>query len=384
MKVSGDWVEKPATQAVFEMLERGGHQAYFVGGCVRNALLRTAVSDIDISSDATPEQVLKLAAKSRLKSIPTGIEHGTVTVISDGIPHEITTFRRDVETDGRRAVVAFSKDIREDALRRDFTMNALYADKTGKVLDPLNTGLEDLKSRQIRFIEDPAQRIKEDYLRVLRFFRFYAWYGDPQSGPEAESLAAIAENSEGISDLSAERVGAELIKLLNAPDPAPAVAAMNTAGVMLRVLPGADAKGLAVLVHQEGLVGEPPDALRRLACLGGEGVADRLRLSRAQQKRLEQLRSGIESTLTLPEISYRQGAQMAVDVALLRSVVFELPVSLERAQISHAAAATFPVSGRDLMPGLSGADLGVALTRLEQAWISSGFVLSKSQLLEML
>ncbi|MBA84103.1 CCA tRNA nucleotidyltransferase [Thalassobius sp. S69A] len=384
MKVSGDWIENPATQAVCKMLEQGGHQAYFVGGCVRNALIGAEVADIDISTDARPEQVLGLARKTGLKSVPTGIDHGTVTVISGGIPHEITTFRRDVETDGRRAIVAFSTDILEDALRRDFTMNALYADKAGRVLDPLNAGLVDLGKRQIRFIEDPEQRIKEDYLRILRFFRFYAWYGDPEQGLDADGLAAIAGNIDGLAGLSAERVGAELLKLLNAPDPAPAVAAMQASAVLSAVVPGADARGVTILVHQEVSAHQPPDALRRLACLGGESLGQRLRLSKAQQRRLEQLRSGIESTLTLPEIAYRQGPQMAVDVALLRAVAFETPVCLDRAQIDRAATAIFPLTGRDLMPGLSGAELGAALKRLEQAWIASGFALSKQQLLEML
>ena len=200
------------------MLEQDGAQALFVGGCVRNTLLGAPVADIDIATDALPERVMDLSAKAGLKAVPTGIDHGTVTVVSEGVPHEITTFRRDVETDGRRAVVVFSKDVAEDAARRDFTMNALYATPDGEIVDPLN-GLPDLEARRVRFIGTASHRIQEDHLRSLRFFRFHAWYGDPAGGMDAEALAAIAENLEGLSVLSRERIGAEMLKLLSAQIP---------------------------------------------------------------------------------------------------------------------------------------------------------------------
>ena len=163
------------------MLEEGGHRAYFVGGCVRNALIGAEVSDVDIATDARPERVAALAFRAGLKAIPTGIAHGTVTVVSGGHAFEVTTFRRDVATDGRRAVVVFSDDVAEDAARRDFTMNALYAAADGTVIDPTGEGLADLAARRVRFVGEPARRIAEDHLRVLRFFRFHAWYGDPGS-----------------------------------------------------------------------------------------------------------------------------------------------------------------------------------------------------------
>ncbi|MDF1802211.1 CCA tRNA nucleotidyltransferase [Thalassovita sp.] len=382
MRVTGDWIAHPATQKVCAMLEAGGHQAYFVGGCVRNALIGAAVADVDICTDALPERVSELAAQAGLKPVPTGVEHGTVTVVSGGIAHEVTTFRQDVETDGRRAVVAFSTDIAEDALRRDFTMNALYASADGTVLDPLGSGLADLKRRHVRFIENPEQRIQEDYLRILRFFRFYAWYGDVSEGLDPEGLAAIAENTDGLAGLSAERIGSEMRKLLSAPDPAPAVAGMQASGVLARVLPGADAQGLPVLIHHEQALGVTPDAMRRLACLGGD-VA-RLRLSNAHMRRLSRLREGLESILTLPEMAYRYGASVAVDVALLRGVAFETPVSLDRTQLQSAENATFPLTGKDLMPDLTGPALGAALKRLEKDWIDSGFRLTREALLARL
>lgn len=219
-------------------------------GCVRNALLGAEASDIDIATDAHPERVVELAAGAGLKAIPTGIEHGTVTVVSGGIPHEITTFRRDVETDGRRATVAFSDTVSEDAARRDFTMNALYARPDGTLLDPLG-GLPDLNARHVRFIGQAKDRIREDYLRSLRYFRFHAWYGDAAAGFDPDALDAIASNLDGLERLSRERVGAEILKLLAAPDPAPAIAAMRGAGVLGAVLPGADDRSLAVLVSLE-------------------------------------------------------------------------------------------------------------------------------------
>ena len=207
-RITEDWITAEATQKVCAALTDDGAQALFVGGCVRNALLGVPVSDIDISTDARPERVMTLAEQAGLKAIPTGIEHGTITVVSHGLPHEITTFRRDVETDGRRAVVAFSDKVEEDAARRDFTMNALYAQPDGTILDPLN-GLPDLQARHVRFIGNAQARIREDYLRSLRFFRFHAWYGDAEAGFDTDALAAISSNLDGLAGLSRERVGAE-------------------------------------------------------------------------------------------------------------------------------------------------------------------------------
>jgi len=231
---------------------------------------------------------MRLAEAAGLKPVPTGIDHGTVTVVSDGKPHEVTTFREDVDTFGRHAEVAFGSDLQADARRRDFTMNALYAQPDGTVIDPLG-GMDDLAARRVRFIGDAAARIAEDYLRILRFFRFHAHYGDPASGLDADALAACAANLDGLDGLSRERVGAEMRKLLSAPDPAPAAAAMQAAGVLAIVLPGADTRALAPLVHLEDRTTTPPDAIRRLAALGGADVAERLRLSRAEAKRLARL-----------------------------------------------------------------------------------------------
>ena len=373
MKVSGDWINRPASQAVCTMLVGAGFQALFVGGCVRNALLEEPVGDIDIATDARPKEVIELARKTGFKSVPTGLDHGTVTVVAEHIPHEITTFRRDVETHGRHATVAFSKDVTEDARRRDFTMNALYAMADGTVIDPLD-GLPDLTARRVRFIDDAGQRIREDYLRILRFFRFHAWYGDPAQGLDADGLAAVADHVDGLVGLSRERVGAEIIKLLTAPDPAPAVAAMRSAGVLNAVLPGANDRLLAPLVHIEGLVAADPDPLRRLAALGGGDPSDRLRLSKAQARQLDLLRNEMASMRKPAELGYRFGPEAGRDVLMLRAAMFEVPPSQDDlADLTRGAAAAFPVKAADLMPEFDGPALGARLKELEQHWIDADF-----------
>ncbi len=379
MKIDGAWLQRPETQAVCRALTDGGYQALFVGGCVRNALLGEPVGDIDISTDAMPETVSILAEKAGFKAVPTGIDHGTVTVVAGHIPHEITTFRRDLETDGRRAVVAFSPDIEDDAMRRDLTMNALYARPDGTVIDPLG-GLPDVLARRVRFVGHAEDRIREDYLRILRFFRFYASYGDPAGGLDPDGLAACATLSAGIETLSRERVGAEMRKLLSAPDPAPAVAAMAMAGILAHVVPGADAKALAPLVHLES--GLPRHWLRRLAVLGGENVSDRLRLSRAETLDLGRIRDEIGMMRGAAELGYRHGAAIATDILLARAALLETPLPPGwQDKVVQGASAIFPLKAADLMPALQGAALGAALKAAEERWITSGFSLTRGQLL---
>lgn len=381
MKVTGEWLTRKATQQVCAMLTEAGHQALLVGGCVRNALLGAPVSDIDISTDALPDRVIELARSVGLKAIPTGKEHGTITVVADGIPHEITTFRKDVETDGRRAVVAFSQNVEDDAHRRDFTMNAIYAKPDGTIVDPLD-GLSDLKARRFVFIDDADMRIREDYLRILRYFRFNAWYGDPEEGLDAEALAAISANCAGLETLSKERVGSEILKLLAAPDPSPAVAAMRQCGVLAQVLMGADDRALAPLVHFEQEIGVSPDPIRRLAILGGEDAALSLRLSKKQAVQLTFLREETGEVTSVKELAYRHGGEMALSVQLLRSAVFEQPVPASTdADIQLGTEAVFPISAADLMETFQGKALGTKLRALEDRWIASGFELDRDDLL---
>ncbi|MRH19858.1 CCA tRNA nucleotidyltransferase [Rhodovulum strictum] len=381
MRVRGEWFFADHTQAVCHMLTAAGHQALFVGGCVRNALLGVPVSDIDIATDARPERVIALAEAAGLRPVPTGLDHGTITVVAGHLPHEVTTFRRDVETFGRHAVVAFADTADEDAHRRDFTMNALYATPAGEVIDPLG-GLPDLIARRVRFIDDADARIREDYLRILRFFRFHAWYGDADGGLDADGLAACAAHVDGLARLSRERVGAEIAKLLSAADPCQSVAAMAQAGVLAQVLPGAAASLLPVLVHHEAAQGLAPDPIRRLAVLGGADHAERLRLSKADARRLARLRTAMASPDTPGALAYRLGAAEARDAVLLRAAATGMPLPADLAdRIAEGAAACFPVTARDLMPALTGPALGAQLDALEARWIASGFSLSRAELL---
>mgnify|MGYP000101814141 CR=1 FL=1 len=377
MRVAGPWVADADAQRVCAALAAGGYRALFVGGCVRNALLGVPVSDYDIATDATPETVTNLAESAGLKVVPTGFDHGTVTVVSGGKPHEVTTFRRDVETDGRRAVVAFSSDVAEDAARRDFTMNALYATADGEVIDPLG-GLPDLQARRVRFVGDAASRIAEDYLRILRFFRFYAWYGDVEEGLDAEGLAACALHLDGLAGLSRERVGAEVSKLLGAANPAPAVASMARAGVLGAVVPGADDRALAVLVHIEA--GRQPNWLARLAALGGD--SSDLRLSRNEARDLAALREAAGSTDGAAALGYLLGAGLGADALAVRAAVFEqnLPPDWE-AEVARGAAAVMPVTAADLMPALQGPALGARLKEIEKRWLAADLRLDRGMLL---
>lgn len=382
MRIEADWLHAPGPRAVMAMLTGAGHQALFVGGMVRNALLGQPPGDIDIATDAVPEQVMALAEAAGFRPVPTGVEHGTITVVvaqHEGI--EVTTFRRDVETDGRRAVVAFSTRVEDDAHRRDFTMNALYATSEGEVIDPLG-GLPDLRARRVRFVGDAGERIREDYLRILRFFRFHAHYGDPDAGLDADGLAACAANLAGIETLSRERIGAEVKRLLTAQDPAPSVAAMAEVGALERALPGADHRPLAAIVRLAREAGLAPETMRRLAALGGENPASALKLSRAEAKRLAALRDGAASGKSAGELGYRLGAEAGLSAILLRAALGgTTPPPDASAEAERGAAAEFPVRPADLMPALDGPALGARLKELEARWIASDFALGRDDLL---
>lgn len=382
MQVTGHWLTDADTQRVMAVLNDAGFQAYAVGGCVRNALLGAPIADVDIATDALPEQVQKIGEAAGLRVVPTGIDHGTVTLVSHGEPFEVTTFRRDVATDGRRATVAFSGDLKDDALRRDFTVNALYVSADGTLVDPLG-GLPDIKARRIRFIEDASRRIEEDYLRTLRFFRFYAWYGDPAEGLDPEGLAACASHVGGIAKLSKERLGTEMKKLLAAPDPAPSVAAMAACGVLAQVLVGADPQFLAALVHLEDETGFAPSWKRRLLALGGEHQGKALRLSRAESRYLSAARAAMEAGKTPAATAYMYGKEQAIDAKLVEVAMFTHPLPENfLSEIERGAKAEFPAKAADLMDRLgTGPQLGQELKRLETLWIDADFGVGKDELL---
>lgn len=379
--VTGGWLTSAATQAVFDAFEAAGHSVFVVGGCVRNALLGEPVTDIDMSSPVPPDVATTFLEAAGFRVVPTGVDHGTITVLSCGVPHEITTFRKDVETDGRHAVVAFSDQIEDDAARRDFTINALYADRLGAVIDPVD-GLPDIHARRVRFIGNAEDRIREDYLRSLRFFRFHARYGDAGNGFDADALAAIAANLDGLEQLSRERVGVELLKLLSVPDPAPAVMTMQQIGVLSQLLPGADARALGPFVHLSAQLGLETDAIPRLASFADEDQASTLRLSRAQAKELSTLREAAKGAMSAAEIGYRIGAKRALHAYTLRCAFLESPIDPNiPGTIEDGAKAKFPISASDLSDRFEGKALGDALREREANWIASGFSLTREQLL---
>jgi poly(A) polymerase len=375
-RITAAFLDDPALHRVMAALTAEGAQALVVGGAVRNALLGEPVADIDIATSARPEDTMRLAKIAGLRAVPTGIEHGTVTIIADGRGFEATTFRRDVETDGRRAVVAFSDDIAQDAARRDFTMNALYADASGAVLDPVG-GLPDLARRRLRFVGDARTRIAEDYLRILRFYRFLARYGREA---ELQALAACTELREGLRGISRERIGHEMRKLLDAPDPGPALSLMAESGVLPLILPGAEADDMAGLVdaeHDFG-TGALPRWPRRLALLGAEDPAGAMRLSRDEAREQQRI---AQALLLAPAIgAYRLGRRAAAQSVLIRAARGEAPPFGWCHALARGAAAQFPLAALDLMPDLSGPALGAALKRAEMAWIAHDFALGRDQL----
>ncbi|TWI35916.1 CCA tRNA nucleotidyltransferase [Paracoccus sulfuroxidans] len=382
-QILADFLSDASAQRVLGLLTQAGHQALVVGGAVRNALLQMPATDVDIATAARPPQVIALAEAAGLKAVPTGIEHGTVTIIAEGRPFEITTFRRDVETDGRRAVVAFSDRIEDDALRRDFTMNALYATPGGEVID-LVGGLQDIAARRLRFVGTPAARIREDYLRILRFFRFHAWYGQPGLA-DPEALDACAALAGGLGQISKERIGHEMQKLLAAPDPTDALRLMQDSGVLAQILPGADASAIPALIRAEADAGTRPDGdggwLRRLALLGAAHPLEDLRLGKSQDRYLQDLHKAAD--WSPDRAAYRLGASAARDAALLGLASGKTPSPDWPAAIARAAGSSFPLKSADLMPELEGAALGRALRAAEDHWIDSGFTAPKSELIRL-
>jgi len=355
-------------------------EARLVGGCVRDALLDRPVHDIDLATPLAPDGVMRALQDAGIRVIPTGLSHGTVTALIDGVGHEITTLRRDVETDGRHAVVAFTDDWREDAARRDFTINALSLTPAGQVHDYFD-GLTDLAAGRVRFVGEPAQRIAEDRLRVLRFFRFQARYGRLPPAPEA--LAAMAASAPDLPRLSAERIWSELQRILVVPNPCDAVELMQTLGVLQAVLPeGANPARLRCLVES----GAPADPLLRFAALldgDAEVAAGRLRLSNEQTETLLALRApGIpaEDAPLGPWL-----ADHAKPILLGRLWLAGASPALI-ARVGEYPVPRFPLEGRDVVAlGVApGPPVGVALRAVRAWWSAGGAVASRDACLDRL
>jgi poly(A) polymerase len=377
------WMADASTTRLLSALSSAGIAARFVGGCVRNALLGLAPGDLDIAVDKPPADVTRALAAAGIKVAPTGIAHGTVTAIVDKRPYEITTLRRDVETDGRRAVVAFTDDWREDAARRDFTVNAMSCDAAGTLWDYFG-GRADLADRRIRFVGDPDTRITEDVLRVLRFFRFHAWYGRPPLDPEG--FAACRRHAGKLGALSAERVRTELLKLLDAPDPVDVVEAMAVGGAFDHWLPRYQGTTrLRALIASERLVDEG-DGLRRLAALldpatDAAAFAKRLKLSTQQGVRLDVMMAAepdIDATdaVVVRRQIYRLGGALYVDRLLLRRGAADDEQLRAAYRLARDwPAPELPIRGADVIRAGAekGPDVGALIDAVETWWIARDF-----------
>ncbi|MDB5707666.1 MAG: polynucleotide adenylyltransferase [Sphingomonas bacterium] len=367
------WREREGLAGLCDVLGAAAGKVRFVGGAVRDTLLGIDVADIDLATTHSPERVIALLKGNAIKVVPTGLAHGTVTAVLPGGPVEVTTLRCDVATDGRHATVAFTDDWREDAARRDFTMNALYADpRTGEIFDYFG-GIDDLEARRVRFIGDPLKRIAEDHLRILRFFRFHARFGDE---PDAAGLGACTERANDLMALSRERIAAELLRLLVAVHAVRVVRLMIERGIFAPVLPEIDrADRLARLVEREAAAGIAPDPIRRLAALlpADQAVADdvgaRLKLSKADRKRLinAAVPAGDEPA---PVIAYRLGTILAIDRLLLS----DRPES-DAASLIGWQPSSLPLGGGALVErGVrKGPEVARMLRMVEEQWIAEGF-----------
>ena len=380
------WLRRGKVQDLLMTLGRDGEEARVVGGAVRNELLHLPVSEFDIATTAVPEEVVRRVEQAGWKAVPTGIAHGTITVVIDGKPFEVTTLRQDVETYGRKAKVLFGRDWTADAQRRDFTVNALSAGADGTVYDYVD-GLADIAARRVRFIGDPGKRIAEDYLRILRFFRFHAWYGS--GAPDAAGLHASIAARGGLETLSRERVRMELLKLLLAPHATPALAIMAEAGLLGAVLGGVPLlASYENTVKTEAATGIAADAVRRLGALGvlvkedAERLTERLRLSNAEAGRLTAIDGwwNVAPSAAARALLYRLGPESFTDCVLVAW-------SRSRAGAADHAwhelatlpqrwtAPVFPLKATDLMSrGLTaGPALGAALRLAEHFWIDTDF-----------
>ena len=384
------WLNTPETRAVMAALDTVRPDgSRFVGGCVRNALMGKDVDDIDIATQLLPEQTIEAGKRAGLAAHPTGIEHGTITLVCNHVPFEVTTLRRDVSTDGRRASVAFTEDWAEDAQRRDFRMNALYADGAGNIFDPTGGGIDDIAAGRVVFIGDGDTRLREDFLRALRFFRFSAWYG---KGPlDAEGLAACERQREGLKQLSGERIWKELKKLMGAPDPRVSLKAMAEIGVAgiafgegLRLDRSLDWIGV------EEALALMPDAMTRIAAAladaeSARALARRLKLSNDERDRLVaalNVGAEIKPDLTpraVRALVYRIGREAFIDRARLAWAKDGLARSTEwRALVEIAATwerPKLPLSGEDVTAlGVPrGPKVGQVIRAVEDWWVEADF-----------
>ena len=375
----------PGVRSVLCALHAGGAVARLVGGCVRDAILGVNVGDRDVAVNAPPREAVRLLTEMGIPVKPIGIKFGSVLALPPtGGGYHVTSLRADIESDGRWPVVRFGTDWVADARRRDFTMNALYADEEGTVFDPID-GIRDLRSRRVRFIGNPADRVREDYLRILRFFRFHAWYG---TGPmDAAGLQACAAEAERIAGLSGERIGHEMRRLLASPDPAEAVLEAKKAGVLDQVMPGSEPAALCALVDLERKFGVVPHWKRRWLLLSAgvvSGPRGRWPLSRSEERGLRARLAAWKRRLAPMEAGFRWGPAVASDAMLVHAARGEGEVSAaDLADARRAGRAELPIRAADLIgAGLEeGPEVGRALRRAERYWLLRRMQVGRAELI---
>lgn len=375
------WLRNPSAQKLSKLYKNFGYQVLFVGGCVRNTILKKPVTDIDLATDAQPEEIIKIAKENNIRFVPTGLVHGTITLIIDNTHYQITTFRTDFDHDGRYAKVEFTESLLLDASRRDLTINALYCNHVGEVIDPLN-GLDDIKKQKIKFIGNPNERIKEDNLRILRFFRFQAIYGNKNLEIDSIALEACHNHKSKLAALSKERITSELRKILSAPNPLEVIIKMNETGVLNELFQKVSIDSLGAYLKTEEKFKININWLGRLLSLQVTQEEERLKLTRCEFKFLKQTKSAIENQIHVLEFSYYNGVENGKIYAILQNFRHNIILSKNLLnQINSLATKKFPITAKDLMPEINGKKLGEALRSLEDRWIKSNFTLSKKELL---
>jgi poly(A) polymerase len=375
------WLRNPSAQKLSKLYKSFGYQVLFVGGCVRNTILKMPVTDIDLATDAQPEEIIKIAKENNIRFVPTGLAHGTITLIIDNKNYQITTFRTDFDHDGRYAKVEFTESLLLDASRRDLTINALYCNHVGEVIDPLN-GLDDIKKQKIKFIGNPNERIKEDNLRILRFFRFQAIYGNKNLEIDSIALEACHNHKSKLAALSKERITSELRKILSAPNPLEVIIKMNETGVLNELFQNVSIDSLEAYLKTEEKFKININWLGRLLSLQVTQEEESLKLTRCEFKFLKQTKSAIENQIHVLEFSYYNGVENGKIYSILQNFRHNIILSKNLLnQINSLATKKFPITAKDLMPEISGKKLGEALRSLEDRWIKSNFTLSKKELL---
>ena len=379
------WKSDSALKALVQSLESAGGVAYLVGGCVRNTILGKPFTDIDIATDLLPEQVVSISKKEGYKVIQTGISYGTLTIVKAGRKFEVTTFRSDIKTYGRKASVKFTSEMKLDAMRRDFTMNSIYMAVSGEIIDPLGS-LDDLLEKKIKFIGNPSERIEEDNLRILRFFRFLAEFNKGRSDIDQDTMEALYKYKKEVKSLSRERIWMELKRILSVPEPQHIFSIMIAEGILDEVFPPIEIEGLSKVITAEKKYSVSPSHLVRLFSLNksiGKKWAHYVSLTSNEAKILEFIKESLAHYKELKTVAYKFGRGVAEGWLLnFHDGSFDVIPSKMSEIINTGCNAFFPISGVDLLEEMEeGPELGRQMERLEKLWIKSGFKMSKEELL---